>query len=105
MATVTASTKRLPAISDGKRGDPAEEISSLACTPLDPLAPEVIGSPGIDAPRELLQTCVAGGLDIVEGDILVVSSVEYRVVSVGDWYWRAEDADTLLLTVEELKTS
>jgi hypothetical protein len=103
MATVTASTKRLPAVSDGKRGDPATNVTSLKCTPLDPVQDQVMGSPGIDAPRELLQCCVANGVDIQEGDILVVSSTEYRVVSVGDWYWRAEDADTIHVIVEELK--
>jgi hypothetical protein len=39
--TVTASTKRAPVISGGKRGAPATKVVSLTCTPLDPLETEL----------------------------------------------------------------
>ena len=41
MASVTASTKRLPAVSGAKRGEPAENVASLKCTPLDPVQDQV----------------------------------------------------------------
>lgn len=103
MATVTASTKRPPAISSGIRGAATANLSSLACFPLDPLDPELRARLGIDTPHELLQTFVQGGLDIVEGDLLTVSSVDYPIRAVEEWYWPHDSANYLRLIVEELK--
>lgn len=107
LASVTASTKRPPAMVDGKRGAPVVYIASLACTPLDPtgqgvgrLAERVI----LETPHEVLQTFVQGGLDIREGDVLVVSGTEYPIRAVEDWYWRPDGANYLRLYVEDLKT-
>lgn len=61
MATVTASTKRSPAISGGKRGTPTTNLTELSCTPLDPVDAEVRQRLGLDTPHELLQTFIAGG--------------------------------------------
>lgn len=101
LATVTASTKRSPAISDGKRGAKAEEIASLSCTPLDPIDAEVRTRFGLDGPHEVLQTFTHGGLDIREGDVLVVGSEEYPIKAVGEWTWRGTEYKHLI--VEELK--
>ena len=103
-ATVTASTKRPPAISGGKRGAPAQNIASLSCFPLDPVDSEISERFGLDSPMELLQTFVQGGLDIKEGDLLVVSSTEYPIRAVGNWTWPPDSEDYLHLIVEELKT-
>jgi hypothetical protein len=103
-ATVTASTKRPPAVSSGKRGVPATEISSLTCLPLDPVDAEVRERLALDTPHELLQTFAQGGLDIREGDILVVGSTEYPIRAVEDWRWPPDSADYVRLVLEELKT-
>jgi hypothetical protein len=97
-ATVTASTKRPPAIAGGKRGTPAANLTS------DPVDSEIRERFGLNAPMELLQTFVEGGLDIKEGDLLVVSSVEYPIRAVGDWHWPPDDANYLHLILEQLKT-
>ena len=103
-ATVTASTKRPPAISSGKRGAAATNISSLRCTPLDPVDPEIRQRLILNTPNELLQTYTEGGLDIVEGDILTVSSVDYPIRAVGEWYWPVDGTNTCYLILEDLKT-
>ncbi len=103
-ATVTASTKRPPAKASGKRGSPAENIASLKCLPLDPVDAEIRVRFGLEGPMELRQTFVQGGLDIAEGDLLVVGSTEYPIRAVGDWTWGPDNADYVHLIVEDLKT-
>jgi hypothetical protein len=103
MATVTASTKRVGAVVDGLAPDATENIASLQCFPLDPVDPEVTqGIEGLSF-RELLQTFVEKGLDIVEGDLLVVGSVEYPIKAVADWYWGPDSSDYLALLLEDQK--
>ena len=104
MATVTASTKRPPAIASGKRGVPATNIASLKCFPLDPISPELRQTLALNTPHEILQSYTEGGLDILEGDILAVGSSEYRIRAVGQWYWPMDSADYLYLVLEDLKT-
>lgn len=99
--TVTASTKRAPAVSASKRGTPAAYLTSVRCTPLDPVDPELRQRLALNTPHELLQTFVEEGNDIVQGDILVVGSNEYPVRSCGEWVWRG--ATFLALVVEDLK--
>lgn len=102
LATVTASTKRNPAVgADGKRGAPVTQIASLTCTPLDPVDPELKARMQLDTPHELLTTYVDGDLDIRQGDYLVVSSREYPIRSVADWEWRG--SVYLVLVLEDLK--
>lgn len=103
LATVTASTKRQGAITDGLSGDMAENIASLKCLPLDPLNADVAARAGLGDYHELLRTMVEGGLDILEGDVLVVSGTEYAIKSVEEWYWRPSANDTLLLVLKEAK--
>lgn len=87
MATVTASTKRAPAVTGGKRGTPTTYISSLNCVPLAGIDPELKQRMGITALGELFQTVVSAGLNIREGDILVVGSTEYPIRAVGNYTW------------------
>ena len=61
MCTKTATTKRSPAVSGGKRGVPVTKLFDLRCTPLDPLTAELAQRVGLDTPHELLQTYVDGG--------------------------------------------
>jgi len=97
MATVTASTKRRGAVVSGLEPAYTEEIASLACFPLDPVSPEIaMGVEGLSF-REILQTAVEGGLDIVEGDLLIVGSIEYPIRAVEDWTWKGSTYQILLL--------
>lgn len=59
LATVTASTKRSPAVVGGKRGAPALNLTGLKCTPLDPVDAETRQRLGLDTPHELKQTFLA----------------------------------------------
>lgn len=103
LATVTASTKRSGGISDGLEAAYAEEIVSLKCLPLDPVSAEIAqGFEGLSF-REILQTQVEGGLDIVEGDLLVVDSVEYPIRAVEDWTWPPDGEDYMILYLEKPK--
>lgn len=60
-ATQTASTKRSPAIVNGKRGAPATNLASVKCTPAYPASADVAQRAGLDTPHELLQVYVDGG--------------------------------------------
>lgn len=103
MATVTASTKRSPAVSGGKRGAATENIASLKCTPLDPVTAEVAERFGLQTPHERLTCFTEGDLDILEGDILVVSSVDYPIKAVGEWTWPRSTTEYKQLILEQLK--
>jgi hypothetical protein len=106
MATVSASTKRSPDISGGIIGAAETHIASLSCFPLDPVDPEIQQRiPNLAGAQELLQTFVQGGLDIDEGDILIVSSTEYPIRAVEDWSWPHDpnDADYQRLILEQPK--
>ncbi len=104
MATVTASTKRSGGITDGLETAYAESIASLKCLPLDSAAADRRGGwgmliQGIEglAWTEALQTACEGGLDIVEGDLLVVAGTEYPIRAVAEWTWRGSEYKILLL--------
>ena len=98
--TVTASTKRAPALSSGKRGAPTTNVANLLCTPLDPVDAELRKRLALETPHELLQT-FTNETDIEEGDILTVSSVDYPIRSCGEWVWRSTTFRHLVL--EDLK--
>jgi len=104
LATVSASTKRSPSISSGKRGAPTTKLSSVKCTPLDPVTEEVRRRVGLETPHELLMCYALGSIDIKEGDILVVGSEEYPIKAVGEWAASPQGSDGYReLIVEELK--
>ena len=102
MATVTASTKRSPAMVDEKRGPKVVYLTSVPCTPIDPLDPSIRMSLPLDVPVESLQTFVHDTYDILEGDNLIANSVTYRVVSVGEYDWKGTIYRAIVLL--ELKT-
>lgn len=101
MATVACSTKRPPAFSGTKRGDPTTSLTGLYCTPLDPIDAELRNMPVLESPYEALQTFLQGNPDINEGDRLVVGSAEYAIRAVEDWVWRSDTYRRLIL--EEIK--
>lgn len=101
LATVTASTKRSGGIVNGLDTGYVENIATLKCFPLDPVNPElVLGIEGL-AWYEALQTFTEGNLDIVEGDLLVVATVEYPIEAVAEWTWKGSEYKHLF--VKELK--
>ncbi len=59
--TITASTKRTPAMAGGKRGAPTTNLATLTCTPLDPVDSELAKRLELDTPHELLQSFADGG--------------------------------------------
>lgn len=97
LASVTASTKRRGAIVAGLEPAYTEQIASLSCLPLDPVSPEIaMGIEGLSF-REILQTATEGDLDIVEGDLLVVGSVEYPIRAVEEYEWKGSEYKILYL--------
>ena len=99
--TVTASTKRLPVVSGGKRGAATTHLAQLKCTPLDPLTAEISQRVALNTPHETLQTFCGSG-DVREGDILVVGSSEYPIKAVEDWA-DFRGVTFRVLVVEDLK--
>jgi hypothetical protein len=61
LMTVTASTKRAPALSSGRRGELVAVLTGIKCTPLDPIDPELRQRLDLRTPHELLGTFVDGG--------------------------------------------
>jgi len=104
LATVTASTKRGGGYdANGLEVAYTENIASLACLPLDPIDPQIaLGIEGLGW-QEALQTAVQGGLDIVEGDLLVVAGTEYPIRAVADWTWPPSALAYMILFLEDKK--
>ena len=103
LASITASTKRSGGIVSGMEVGNVASIPTLKCLPLDPVSPDIeLGIEGL-AWYETLQTAVEGGLNIVEGDILVVGTKEYPIRAVADWNWPPDGADYLILYLEDQK--
>lgn len=88
LATVTASTKRRTTTGVIEAAA-ATSIASFACTPLDPVNAETIRRLNLTTALNVLETFCEGSLDIVSGDILVVSAIEYDVRFVEDYTWRS----------------
>lgn len=103
LASVTASTKRSGGIASGLEAAYAENIASLKCLPLDPVNPEMAQDIGGATWRELLQTATEGGLDIKEGDLLVVAGTEYPIRSVAEWTWPPDATDYMILILQDRK--
>lgn len=96
LASVTASTKRSGGVAGGLEVGFVEHVATLSCTPLDPVDPELAQEYNL-AWSETLVTYVAGVIDILEGDILVVATVEYPIKAVADWAWKDTVYKMLLL--------
>lgn len=108
-ATTTASTKRPPALSGGKVGAPATNLASLLIVPLMPVSAETANVTRLDSPRTSFETFAFPGadninLDVVNGDLLVVGSTEYKIIAVAPWE-RPGEGSFLHLVVEKLKVS
>lgn len=103
LAVVNASTKRPPAMSNGKRGEPAARLGLVKCLPLDTAEQQRVRDlaarlgMALDAPLDILQTMTEGSQDIKEGDVLVVDTKEYPIRAIDDWYWRGSKYLVLLV--------
>lgn len=97
MAIVTASTKRAT-MSGALQGPPIANLSGIKCTPLDPVDAETLTRLKLDSAYQLRQAFTDASLDIVKGDVLIVSSVEYPIKAVETWSWRG--SNYLRLVVE-----
>jgi len=102
LATTTASTKRPPALSAGKRGAPATYLTGLQCTPVDPVAMEFRSRDTTAAPYVARQTFLQSGPDILKGDLLVVGTVSYAIRAVEPWSWPPDGDEYLRLELEEV---
>jgi len=89
LATLTASTKRPPAVVGGKRSVPVAHLSGIACLPLVPVEPQRANEyrqrPTTGTPVALLETFTVGEHDVAAGDTLILGAKEYRVVAAATW--------------------
>ena len=74
MTSVTASTKRPPALSNGLRsGTAVTNLSSIKITPLDPITAEVAERLALESPVRMLETFIAdttGFVHVIVEDLL-----------------------------------
>ena len=84
--TINASTKRNPAKSGGKIGDPVTNLALIKIVPPMPVDQEIRERYDIQSPRQVWVT-YAQEQDVLEGDILLLSgnSTEFQVSGVGPW--------------------
>ena len=57
----TASTKRSPGITGGKRGEPATHLGGIRCTALYPATPDTLKREDLQTPHTLLMAYLDGG--------------------------------------------
>ena len=90
MATVTASTKRPPAVVGGLVGEPVTHIASFLVTPFMSANAELAMDANISDPREAKKLyCFvddAGALyDVAEGDTLLIGAETYPIQSAAEF--------------------
>ncbi len=106
IATKTATTKRAPAISGGKRAAAAAHLTTaFSLTPLAPVSLELAQRLELGTPVELKQSVVYNQGDIIEGDLLVYEGSEYPIKYVGEYdgYPGIDSIQRLHIIVEEPK--
>lgn len=100
MATATASTKRNPAAVGGKRGAPVAHLASLDILPLMPVSAQIADYYRLNSPRESYVTYTAGAVDVLEGDVMTVAAVDYRVEAASPWPGDNAYTEIILLRVK-----
>ena len=104
MARLAASTKRSGAPDADKHETAfAVSIAALKCIPLSTVEPELAQGLDFGPWYELLKTTVQGGLDIKEGDLLVVGAEEYPIRSVASYYWPPDGTERMVLILQDRK--
>jgi hypothetical protein len=99
--TVTASTKRPPALVAGKRGAPVTNLATLLIGEFQPTSPEIVATMVFDGAHDILTTYCDGAADVLEGDLLTVAGKDYPVRVVAHLKYRR--LNMLELRVEETK--
>ena len=79
---LTASTKRNPAAVGGKVGAPVAKLASLAIAALRPVSAEIAEYYRLRSPREAFLTFAQNSPDVLEGDVMTVSGLDYEVQAV-----------------------
>jgi hypothetical protein len=102
MATETVSTKRLPPLVGGKRGEPELHLTGLACTPLDPVTESTINRLQLRTPYTMRECYMETG-DVAKGDLLVLDDRDYPIQAVEARRWPADGSRYLHLVVEALE--
>jgi hypothetical protein len=104
MASDTATVKRPPDIVSGKRGAPVLIADlELKVFPLMPLDPQVRATIPLDTPHQLLVTYTEGvDINLQEGDLLIIDSVEYPIKRIADWPY--DDLQYFEIIVEKRMT-
>lgn len=97
LMTITASTKRAPAVTGGRVGAAVTHLASLRCMPLDPNTPDSMRELVTDIAYRPLFTLAAGVVDIVEGDVLVVSGHDYPIQHVQRFDWKSTEYRLLMV--------
>lgn len=104
-ATTSASTKRSPTLAGGKVGAAVENIASLKCYPLVQLRdPALVERYATKAASLIYETFVQDGVDVLAGDVLVISGTDYLVVGVNAYPWPGPGGNRLHIIVEEVQT-
>jgi hypothetical protein len=108
-ATLTASTKRPPAVSGGRVGSPTTKLPALFIVPLLPVGADLVEELQLQNPRELKETCAFANVnnvlpDVAEGDILTVAGVDYLVYYVKE-YTRPSEGSFLHILVSLRKAT
>lgn len=106
LCTKTATTKRVPAMVAGERGEAVAYLTTaFKLTPLLPVSMELAQRLELGTPIELLQTFVYNQADITEGDILVMDGSEYPIKFTGAYigYPSIDEIPRLHLIVEDAK--
>lgn len=102
IASQDAATKRATLSGAGVRSGYSVFLTGLKCLPLMPVDAETRNRPELQTFHEVKETYLESGLDIDEGDMLVIDGVDYPVRAVEDWPWRGGET-YLRLIVEQLK--
>jgi hypothetical protein len=101
LLVATASTKRNPAITGGKRGEPVAHLASVTCTRLYPVDAETQQRLTIESPYTTWVVFADGEPDVEAGDRWVQDGKEFAVKFVEQWPWPVDDKNYRRLVVEE----
>ena len=104
-ATTTASTKRSPTLAGGKVGAATENVTRLKCYPLVQLRdPALVAQYATKAASLIYETFIQDDVDVLAGDVLVISGIDYLVVGVNAYPWPGPGGDRLHVIVEGVQT-
>jgi len=99
----TISTKRSPSAAGGKVSAAVANLSSVAATELMPVDADLREQvPELATYARTWQLFVGNGVDIQEGDRVVIGSAEYPVRYVEVWPWPDDTTFTRVVVAEAI---